>query len=65
MPNSQNRSKDQSNIVKPKRSSTKAAAPNAQQPDKKEGNSSKGNKKSSGKSPNEGHSGASGGHSND
>jgi hypothetical protein len=53
MPNSQNRSKDQSNIVKPKRRSTKAATPNSQeQPAKKEASASKG-KGSTGKSPNQ------------
>jgi len=43
MPNSQNKSKDQSNIVKPKKRSTKAAAPNPnqEQADKKGGDSTK------------------------
>ena len=39
MPNSQNRSKDQSNIVKPKRKATKASAPNQEPVGKKEGGS--------------------------
>lgn len=65
MPNSQNRSKDQSNIVKPKRNSTKASAPNSQEPsNKKGGTSSKGSQGSSGKSPNQGTKSASGNHSN-
>jgi len=52
MPNSQNRSKDQSNIVKPKRRSTKTSAPNYQeQSNKKQGNST-GNRGGAGKSPN-------------
>ena len=43
MPNSQNRSKDQSNIVKPKRRTTKASvpSPNKEQPNKKQGDLSK------------------------
>jgi hypothetical protein len=54
MPNSQNRSKDQSNIVKPKRRSTKASAPNSQeQSDRKQGSSAKDKQESSGKSPNQ------------
>jgi hypothetical protein len=58
MPNQANRSKDQSNIVKPKRKATKAATPNSnqEQSDKKGGDSSKanqGNKAASGSNPNE------------
>ncbi len=66
MPNSQNRSKDQSNIVKPKRSSPKAAAPNSQEEgNKKQGNTAKPSQGSSGKSPNAGHKNESGGHAKD
>jgi hypothetical protein len=58
MPNQANRSKDQSNIVKPKRKATKAATPNPnqEQSGKKGGDSSKagqGSKKESGSNPNE------------
>jgi hypothetical protein len=55
MPNSQNRSKDQSNIVKPKKRSTKASASNAEpQMDKKQGKASTSNPKNSSKAPNPG-----------
>jgi hypothetical protein len=39
MPNSQNRSKDQSNIVKPKRKTSKAAAPSQEPVGNKQGGS--------------------------
>jgi hypothetical protein len=39
MPNSQNRSKDQSNIVKPKRKNTKASGPNQEPVGNKQGGS--------------------------
>jgi hypothetical protein len=63
MPNSQNRSKDQSNIVKPKRKSTKATAPNQEPVGKKEGGSQV-RHASSGTSSNEGSNREAGGNSN-
>jgi hypothetical protein len=63
MPNSQNRSKDQSNIVKPKRKATKASAPNQEPVGKKEGGSQV-RHASSGTSSNEGGNREAGGKSN-
>jgi hypothetical protein len=63
MPNSQNRSKDQSNIVKPKRKSTKATATNQEPVGKKEGGSQV-RHASSGTSSNEGGNSEAGGKSN-
>jgi hypothetical protein len=63
MPNSQNRSKDQSNIVKPKRKATKASATNQEPVGKKEGGSQV-RHASSGTSSGEGGNSEAGGKSN-